>query len=298
MNKENLRNLLNLNRKVLQYLHWFKGMDFEQPFEIVAGEGSFTSNSLKKAVNVGNDANNYKFSLLLVFNSYGSEKFYAVNIDSYFKFNIDVKRSINYLHSYFNFNIDNFSYKKQFEEVRKSNEVKWFVVMQKKEYIIPAEHLIKTADFTERFTDTDKHSAYIKDVNGVRVANHILDFDKSNYCLNDIHNNYEERARKLRQERNKSKADNYDGLSEAYELKKKIESLLPLITEIINKKDFGKATDIFDRYNGFYGMYKRINDHIEKLENKSYRNVDEIKIAIDLINKRYNTIKNIIGATE
>ena len=284
MNKGNLKDLLNVNRKALQYLHWFKGMDFEKPFEVVSGKGSFTSNSVKKAVNVGDNASDYKFGFLLAFNFWGSEKLYAVDIDSSFKFDVDVKKRVNDFNLYMDFNINYFSYKKPFEEKRKSSEVKWFVIMQKKEYIIPAEQLIKTADFTERFTDTDK--LYAKDVNGVRVSKRNMCFDKSNYCLNDIHKNYEERVRELRQERNKSKADNYDGLSEAYKLKDKIESLLPLITESINKKDFSKATDIFDRYNGFNTMYRYINEHIEKLENKSYRNVSEIETTIDIINKK------------
>lgn len=296
MNKENLKDLLNVNRKTLQYLHWFKGMDFEKPFEVISGEGHFTSNSLKKAVNVDN-INDYKFSLLLL-NSCSSEELYTVDIDDNFTFNKFVSTEKNYLSLYEDFEMFHFYSYYFFEETRKSDEVKWFVVFQKKEYIIPDERLVRKPDFTERF-DADSEGHYFKLINGSYFRNYSERcFDKSDYYLMNIYKNYEERITKLRQERAKNEADNYDGLSEAYEMKKKIDELLPLITEILNNKDFDKVSKIFDRYDdfSFNKMYKHINDHIEKLENKSYQNIDEIKTTIDLINKIYISIKNIIDA--
>ena len=296
MNKENLKDLLNVNRKALQYLHWFKGMDFEKPFEVISGEGRFTSNSLKKAVDV-DDINDYKFSLLLL-KSCGSEEFYTVDIDSDFAFNIFVATYKNYLDLYDDFKIFDFYHKPYFEEIRKSDEVKWFVVFQKKEYIISDECLVRTPDFTERF-DADSEGHYFKLINGSYLRNYSEScFDKSDYYLMNIYKNYEERVIKIRQRRAKNEADNYDGLSDAYEMKKKIDELLPSITEILNNKDFDKVSKIFDRYNdfSFNKMYKYINEHIEKLENKSYQNIDEIKIAINLINEIYISVKNIIDA--
>lgn len=82
-----------------------------------------------------------------------------------------------------------------------------------------------------------------------------LKFDKSGYLLNNSFINYSAKAEQFRGVKEKKKADDYNGLPVAYETKIKIENRFPLISDVFNKKEFSKLTDIFDRHNGFSATF-------------------------------------------
>lgn len=312
-NMENLKKILSVNKSALRHLHYFKGFDFEKPFNIVAEESYFTVRSFKKAIkdNVDN-VEDYEFALLFIYTIGVQTRLYFVDVKDNFVLNVKNPENYNYINS---FNMDYFNTKKHFGEVTKASPLKWFLVIQKKEYLTPAERLekIKTVDYSERFVRTlfrksalrFKKCSYklyrqslngagsIKDINGICFKNSSDNrFDKSGYFLNNIRDSYKARAEELRHKRGKD--SNFDGLTKAYEMNKKIDELLPLIIELINQKDFDKVTDIFASPANFSKLHKKINTHIEKLENKSFQSVSDIKASISDIEKMYDNIKSII----
>ena len=306
--KTSVRNLLGANRKALQFLHYAKGMDFEQPFAIIEGTDPFTMNSLKKQVvasEIIDDINNGNYALFIeVF--YPDTRIYnhelkIVDIaDKMKKF-----EQVDNVFSFGNGNsceIRNFCRVSDFEDVRKgkvyTEKTRWFLVVQDKKYISKAE---KKTDRTERVIEKGKHlyqnNARISEKSSIySYHNHSDEKDKSGYYISDIHAEYERRAKMLKAEKAKQKADTEVDkyIINAENLKAKIDGLKPLIIQLLNNNELKKLEDIFNSWHGYSDLYKYCENHMKMLSNKEYKSIEAMKREEERIEHIYDDIYNII----
>lgn len=307
-----IKNLLGANRKALQFLHYAKGMDFEQPFAVIEGTVSFTMNSLKKKVvasEIIDDINNGNYALFIeVF--YPDTRIYNPELkivdiaDKMKKF-----EQVDNVFSFGNGNsceISNFCRVSDFEDVRKgkvyTEKTRWFLIVQDKKYI--SEKAEKKIDRTERVIEKGKHlyqnNARISEKSSIySYHNHIDEKDKSGYYIYDIHAEYERRVNRLKAEKAKQKADTEVDkyIINAENLKAKIDGLKPLIIQLLNNnelKELKKLDDIFNSCNGYSDLYKYSEIHIKMLNNKEYKSIEAMKREEEYIERIYDKIYNII----
>lgn len=303
-----IKNLLGANRKALQFLHYAKGMDFEQPFAVIEGTASFTMNSLKKKVvasEIIDDINNGNYALFIeVF--YPDARIY--NHELKIVDIADKMKKFEQVDSVFHFGngnscgIGSFYRVLDFEDIRKGKEytekTRWFLVVQDKKYISKAE---KKIDRTERVIEKGKHlyqnNARISEKSSIySYHNHSDEKDKSGYYIYDIHAEYERRVNRLKAEKAKQKADTEVDtyITNAENLKAKIDGLKPLIIQLLNNNEFKKLDDIFCSWNGYSDLYKYSENHIKMLNNKEYKSIEAMKREEERIEHTYDNIYNII----
>lgn len=80
----------------------------------------------------------------------------------------------------------------------------------------------------------------------------------------------------------------------AVEIKEKFEALIPIIHRLIDDRQFRKLTKIFNSFGGMETLYHYINGYIKKLENQSFKDIEEIKQATEQVESTYNKIIEII----
>ena len=143
----NVKKLLKLNSKALQGLHYVKGYDFTKPFDVVSGDGNFTLNKIKKECSaLGIDTENTVATLLVKHTkkAFRDRDLYIVDIPSFCKFKI--YESYREVGSKYNFDL--YYGVGNFEEHRKTKTETWFVVIQKKEYLVENHKNIYKSDVT------------------------------------------------------------------------------------------------------------------------------------------------------
>lgn len=113
---DSTKELLQCNKKALQYIADNYGYDFQKPFKVTGLLGKFTAKSIEKAT--GNNS-----GILLICS--GSDV-KCVRLNKGY-FDIDVKNGYGYL-------IDTYYLKRVFEENRKSGKLGIFIVQQEDEY--------------------------------------------------------------------------------------------------------------------------------------------------------------------
>ena len=171
--KRNTKKLLSLNNKALQCLHYVKGYDFTKPFDVVSGNGSFTINKIKKECSaLGIDIENVVATLFVKHKSCAcfSRDLTIVAIPAFAKFQIyeynkDVQSWKYHLHLYYGVG--------DFENHRKKMTDTWFVVIQKKEYLVES-HKDIYGDYKDRFVINSFGYGYktaIQDGKKVNVKN-------------------------------------------------------------------------------------------------------------------------------
>ena len=309
MNNTAKKNLLGVCGNALQFLHDAKGYDFTKPFEIIEGIETFTLNILKKEVMASGIIENIYSGNYALFISI-IEK-YSENPKEKLKY-VDITKGFNkfeqcdntYRISKRNKNIDSFYRIYDFEELRKGRNrhekmVRWFLVVQDEKYI--SEKAEKKIDRTERVIEKGKHlyqnNARISEKSSIySYHNHSNEKDKSGYYISDIHAEYERRVKRLKAEKAKQKADFEVGkyITNAENLKAKIDNLKPLIIQLLNNNELKKLDDIFNSWHGYSDLYKYSKNHIKMLNNKEYKSIEAMKREEERIEYIYNNIYNII----
>lgn len=150
-----LKEMLSINKKVLAGLHYIKGFDFEKPFDIISGDGNFTMNSIKKQYKEHDIDITGTTAILLMLKKqdyWSNKRFYVVEIQFFACFCI-CERGL------YEFNLQHFYGVGDFETARKHNTDKYYVVIQKKEYLTKA-YTEKKVDYSERLEAVGKYTKW------------------------------------------------------------------------------------------------------------------------------------------
>ena len=310
----NVKKLLKLNSKALQGLHYIKGYDFTKPFDVVSGDGNFTINKIKKECSaLGIDTENTVATLLVKHNKNAlfNKELCIVDIPDFYKFKIyDSNRDT----KAYKYNFDLYYGVGNFEEHRKTKTETWFVVIQKKEYLVES-HKDIYGDYKDRFVINSFGYGYKtaiqdgKEVNVKNVAGYSgqkvfvvngtepKTTDKSGYCMEYYKGELQRRLRAYKANKRKNEADCYaitsDIAKEVEEIKANTNTLKHTLAEMI----------LVDRYtvvDKVMWKYVRICDNIksfeQKLADKKYNSVSSIRYDVDYIKKYYNEVMETLNA--
>lgn len=301
-----LKEILSINKKVLAGLHYIKGFDFEKPFDIVSGDGKFTMNSIKKQCKEQNIDTTDTTAILLMtkeLDYFDNKQFYVVEIKSFVRFGM-CERCL------YKFNLDYFDSVGNFEETRKHNTDKYYVVIQKKEYstkvyaekkINYSERLEAVGEYTKwRFQDGTKggfSSGNFKQGNKIFYINKQFEIienplDKSGYWLPKFKSELENELRAYKTEKRLNEAKVYDCTEETAEIEHKIVILKQRLAQLILDDEYTKVDNVMYKYVRLCRSLKRHKDYIAK---STYRSVSAIKSNIEDMNNDY---KNIIEKLE
>ena len=311
----NVKKLLKLNSKAFQGLHYVKGYDFTKPFDVVSGDGNFTLNKINKECSaLGIDTENTVATLLVKHTkkAFRDRDLYIVDIPDFYKFKIyDSNRDT----KTYKFNFDLYYGVGDFEEHRKKKTETWFVVIQKKEYLVES-HKDIYGDYKDRFVINsfgygyktaiqDGKEVNVKNVAGYKNKCFVVNgtepktTDKSGYCMEYYKGELQRRLRAYNANKRKNEADSYaitsDIAKEIEEIKANTNTLKHTLADMILNDQYNVVDKIMWKY-------KRICDYLtrfeKKLADKKYNSVSSIRFDIDLIKKYYNEVIETINANQ
>lgn len=306
----NVEKLLKLNSKALQGLHYVKGYDFTKPFDIVSGDGSFTLNKIiKECFALGIDTENTVATLLVKHNKSAlfHNELHIVDIPSFYKFRIyDSNRDT----KAYKFNFDLYYGVGDFEDHRKKKTETWFVIIQKKEYLVQ-DHKENTVDYTERLKAVKPYTRWSSQ-DGKRGGFSQGDFkqdntvfhidskfgitideplDNSGYWIPYWKSEQEQRLRAYKANKRKNEADCYaitsDITKEVEDIKTKLGTLKHTLAEMLLQDKYNIISSVMYKYCYACDGLKRLE---ERLLDKRYNSISEIRFAIENINEYYNEI--------
>lgn len=314
----NTKKLLIFNNRVLQGLHYVKGYDFTKPFDVVSGNGSFTLNKIKKeCASLGIELENVVATLLIKHekNALFHKELYIVDIPNFTKFQIyehnrDVKS--------WKYNFDLYYGVGHFEEHRKNMTETWFVVIQNKDYLV-ANHVEKSVDYAGRLKAVSTYTKWVSqdrtkggfsqgkfkqdnevfDINSHFGITLVEPLDHSGYWLPYWKSGLDQRLRAYKANKRKNEADNYittsDIINEVTEIKAKTNTLKHTLSEMILNDKHKIVERVMYKYTRIWDWIKQLE---EKLANKKYSSVSNIRYDINCINKYYNEIMDVVNADQ
>lgn len=297
-----LKEMLSINKKVLAGLHYIKGFDFEKPFDIISGDGNFTMNSIKKQCKEQNIDTTDTTAILLMLKKQDyleNRQFYVVDVKSFIRFVI-CKGSA------YKFNLSDFYNIGNFEATRKYNTDKYYVIIQKKEYLTKA-CTEKKVDYSERLEAVGKYvkwsdsngkirgfssgdfkqgnkTFYINEHFKITIENPL---DKSGYWIPLFKSELEQKLKAYKTEKRLNEAKGYDCTQETAEIEHKIVILKEKLAQLILDDEYTKVDNVMYKYARLCRSLKRHKDYITKGE---YRSVSAIKSNIEDMNNDYNNI--------
>ena len=311
----NVEKLLKLNRKAFQGLHYVKGYDFTKPFDIVSGDGSFTLNKIKKECSaLGIDTESTVATLLVKHarKAFRDNNLYIVDIPSFCKFKIyESHREVDT-----KYNFDLYYGVGNFEEHRKTKTETWFVVIQKKEYLVQ-DHKENSVDYEERLKATKPYTRW-RSQDGKKGGFSQGDFkqdntifsidskfgvtideplDKSGYWIPYWRSELNYRLRAYKANKRKNEADSYaitsDIAKEVEEIKANTNTLKHTLADMILNDQYNVVDKVMWRYRSVCDYLKSFE---KKLAEKKYNSVSSIRYDIDLIKKYYNEVMETLNA--
>ena len=197
-----------------------------------------------------------------------------------------------------------------FENHRKKMTDTWFVVIQKKEYLVQ-DHKENTVDYTERLKAVkpytrwssqdgkrggfsqgdfkqDNKVFYIDSKFGITIDEPL---DNSGYWIPYWKSEQEQRLRAYKANKRKNEADNYilisDITKEVEDIKTKLGTLKHTLAEMLLQDKYNIISSVMYKYCYACDGLKRLE---EKLSDKRYNSISEIRFAIENINEYYNEI--------
>lgn len=319
MSSAYIKNLLSINKKVFQFLHDVEGFDFEQPYFIAEKPGKFTVNTVKKAIDGHLNPASCRISVFIVPTeaSYMNGLYFAT-LERY-RFDGTKKDGVHYGDYRTNDRAGDIDYcfgVGNFEDLRKNQTEKIYIIAQNKKYIEQPKK--KAFDLSARYAliyankcgdgcgntyigkmmleATDGSAArfeyepysifYGYEKKSADIGNFI---DNSGYLLRPHRFDLMQKAENLRRTRNKAEADRADFTKETAELQELIEkarrTLSAAVLSCNNPED---ADTIANKASSFSYALSRFATYKEHLETKYYASIDHIKSDIDAIKKGLN----------
>jgi len=327
MNNNALNNLMGFSPKIREFLHNTDFLDWTNNIFIEEYAGKFTHNTIKKQLAAAgiDQIKDYNIFMLYYNNSinpWHKGKLYIAKITDY-----DIlctnKQIDNKYYSYHD-NIDIPWKKAIFDEMRKNENTKYFIIAQKKSY---AKH--RAGDYSENERYIMHYSTYIynygdktnyisdvcikpyhrandhyKNINsscyGRRPYRDILekDFykvfvDKSGYRIDVIHENYKQRVRALKAAKSAAAAAQYDNTEILknidYRIKAINEKIITLLSDSsIQNIPYTKIYNAANHINWIKAEYKNLK------ENK-YTSMEKINFEIDHLNRYIEKAENALN---
>ena len=297
--KKELENLLSYDRKALTLCHRKHGMNFCKPYEIIEGHGNFTHNSIMKILKQYAESNCEAVMFLENKNKYRADYqklFYVEIADCDFE-SVDTMKGI------FDYRfIDDFWRKSDFEKARKNSEAHWFIVIQKHEYLNKRKPYIADLNvdrvhykgygnsYTLMF-DKRKEITYHAVYYGKRPSEADI-VDKSGYIRWENVIEYKRKARAVKAERDKAKANAFDSAKETNEIGVAITNIRKRISEaVLSGKSAMDIGDIMRKLGWLEGDYRK---HCNKIRDKEFQSVEAIENSLKYMNNDITKINAMI----
>ena len=297
--KKELENLLSYDRKVLNLCHRKHGMDFCKPYEIIEGRGNFTYNMIRKLIPY-TEGSCAAVMFLENQNKYRADyqKLFYVEITGCGFESVDTMKGI------FDYRfIDDFWRKSDFEKARKNSEAHWFIVMQKHEYLTKRKTYIADLNvdrvrhkgygnsYTLMF-DKRKDITYHAVYHGKRPSEADI-VDKSGYIRWENVIEYKRKARAIKAERDKAKANAFDSAKETNEIGVAITDIRKRISEaVLSGKSAMNIGEIMRKLGWLESDYRK---HCNKVKDKEFQSVEAIKTSLKNMNDDITKIDSMIA---
>lgn len=315
MNTE-LKQLLNINKKSLQFLHDSQGFDFMQDYKLITSTEKLTVNKLLKLTNF--DSLDNKMAILVQIEEWGKDIIYSIRIDKNNTFNPlrvqDWKQ--------WSYGIEEMFSKKDFEVARKKGNVKkWFIFIQDKKYIIPKTK--KEVDLSQRFKidfdnsfkgirrcfDSSLKEKYITQLNllttndsqkkfnynvsiigGQKINDSTMLIDKSGYLLQPVHADLTKKVAEIKAKKEKEEADNSDYFDKNQEYYNKIEKVKKYICDLVMAGKSEKVRKISWDFDYLIPAYYR---HLDRYNSNEYISVHEIERIFNHLDRYISNIMEV-----
>ena len=318
-----IKDLKRDNKAALKYLHDKFSFDFQKPVTIIKQDGKFTANYvsiyLSKVIKPF-FPEDYEIVLLIRHYNYCNQldELHAVTCDGD-RFTVDVPRGYKY-------DVDTFYNKRVFEEVRKTGTAYYYIIAQKKEYLIdePSECHDLTVRYKyiptsyEKACDGNGNTYYSRvhikelhknvepfewDVRYKRLKTLSEIIDKSGYLTVEYRNKlmYRVRAYKSQKRKNEFLATDYSGvvkvLNDMFEkLKTEIANTVKNIKTYSQARSVEKAVDNFAWGLSYFTTYrKRITE--KEYDSKQYAENAEQNIR-SYLNEAYESLREAANETD
>lgn len=300
-----IKNLLNENKKVLQCLHFCMGYNFEKPYRVIEGTGKFTVNTLYKLLNEDEKIDTAVTLLIKPGKCIGwREELHLVYLTD---------RTGNWLGKFVSPNqykelglyndITYYWRKSDLEADRKSGVNKYWLVIQKKEYLT-APFKKAEVDYTERMKPTEDFTrnstggcriTYVIQGNSKIYANRLCKssepIDKSGYFVEFIHAEYKRRVKALIAERKKEEANVYDCSIETDKIRVTLDEIRKRIAAAVSEcTDHNKLSVVDSVFSKYRYVLSDYNLHVQRVNNNSYSSVYNIKSALGYMDNKLNEI--------
>lgn len=298
--KNELKNLLSYDRKALNLCHRKRGMDFCKSYKIIEGHGNFTYNSIMKFVKQYSEGNCEAVMFLENKNKYRADYqklFYVEITDCDFE-SVDTMKDI------FDYRfIDDFWRKSDFEKARKNSEAHWFIIMQKREYLTNRKTYIADLNvdrvrykgygnsYALMFDERKKITYHAAFYGKAPSRDEIL--DKSGYIRWENVMEYKRKARALKAERDKAKANIFDCTKETDNIGSGITDIRKRISEaVLSGKSAMDIGDIMRKLGWLESDYRK---HCNKIRDKEFQSVEAIENSLKHMNDDITKIDSIIA---
>lgn len=297
--KNELKNLLSYSGKALQLCHEKHGMNFCKPYEIIEGYGNFTFNSVMKFIKQYAESNCEAVLFLENKNIYRADyqKLFYVEIENCGFESVDTMKG------FFDYRgIDDFWRKSDFEKARKNSEAHWFIVMQKREYLTNRKTYIADLNvdrvrykgygngYTLMFDKRKKITYYAAFYGKAPSVNEVL--DKSGYIRWENVREYKRKAKALKAERDKAKANVSDYTKETDNIGISITDIRKRISEaVLSGKSAMNISDIMRKLGWLESDYRK---HCNKIKDKEFQSVEAIENSLKHMNDDITKINAMI----
>lgn len=327
MNKTALNNIMALSPNIRQFLHNTDFIDWNNNIFIEEYAGKFTHNTIKKQLAAAgiDQLKDYNIFMLYYNNfveSWHKNKLYIAKIMDY-DFLCTNKQIDRKYDSYHN-NIDIPWKKAIFDEMRKNENTKYFIIAQKKEY---AKH--RAGDYSEKdryilahystyihnYGDTTN---YISDIHikpfhrandhyinlnssyyGRRPYRDILEsdlhkvfVDKSGYRIDIAHENYKQRVKALKAAKSAAAAAQYDNTEILNNIDYRIKAINEKIITLLQDSNIDNIP-----YTKIYNAAHHINwikSEYKNLKTNKYLSMGKINFEIDQLNRYIEKAENAL----
>lgn len=297
MEKNNtVKELLALNKNALRGLHNGFGFDYNKPFLAENVCGNFTENQVKKvAEEKGFPVADSVLVVVMKPGPYNNYLRYAQLFTTGFSINPLCRREWSLGRGF-----STFCRKSDFSDLRKDPKAEAYIIAQLKQDTSEMKDIYyKPWDFADRFyykpgdyKDIKFFQPNRRDIDGHNRSDRVekdiffMNYDKSGYNLSFKRRDLEQKARELRNKREKAKYNAVDFSARIRALRLQAEALkyiaIDKLSKAANSEDFKKVADYVGRYYGQGICY--IFADLERLENKesekAYNSVDSVERVI------------------